>query len=413
MAFGSASTTISSAFGDFFYTTTKQTLSSADKFINMAALRSYLLSELVKGKSGTRIFQNGSAIQDFIITGTGTTRQRYDPNQEAAPSNPQVLKPWSIPWTFTIDNMTWTDHEVILQAGGRDRDSQFAVFKRIAEAKLSRLMASMANGTEADLWAVPDKTKMEATTGSNPQEPYSIPCFLNEFTDMLPSSAHPNGAWTTKQGLDPTTDTYWVGVKKTYSDYLGSLAVGSDYDLFQAFEQAIIATEYDAMPLGEQYAPSDSGPDIIVTSEAGKALVMAGLRRANNYTRYGAQDAAYPSPMFSGRKVISCQSLSTAAIYPAHATTPNSATSLVAENDATVLGLNGTLTAATTAPRFYGLNKDMMAMIWHSERYFMPSDTVEPYKQPFTHTRYYDTWANLAFRSLRNHWIVSPGQALL
>lgn len=412
MAFGSASTTISSAFGDFFYTTTKQTLTSVEKFINMAAMRSYLLSRLVKGKPGTRIFQNGSAIQDFIITGVGSTRQRYDPNDETSPSNPQVLKPWSIPWTFTIDNMSWTDHEIILQAGGRDRNTQFAVFKRIAEAKLSRLMMSMANGTEADLWAVPDTTKMESTTGANPQEPYCLAAFLNEFTNMLYPAITPGGAWTTKQGINPATDTYWVGVKKTYTDDVNALAVGEDYDLFQAFDLAFIETEYMPVPIAGEHDSPTSGPTIIVTSEQGKANISVALRKANNHTRMGAQDPSYPGPQFDGRPVISCQSLNSAPLFPAHATTPNSATALVAENDATVLGLAGGSTA-TRAPRYFGLNPETMAMVWHSERYFMPSETVEPYRQPFTHTRYYDTWGNLAFRDLRSNFIVSPGGPLV
>lgn len=412
MAFGSASTTISSAFGDFFYTTTKQTLTSVEKFINMAALRSYLLSRLVKGKPGTRIFQNGSAIQDFVITGIGSTRQRYDPNQETSPSNPQVLKPWQIPWTFTIDNMTWTDHEIILQAGGRDRDSQFAVFKRIAEAKMSRLMMSMANGTEADLFAVPDTTKMESLTGANPQEPYSLLAFINEFTNMLYPAVAPGGIWTTKQGLAPATDTFWNGVKQTYVDDVNALAVGEDYDLFQALDLAIIQTQYQPVPMAEKYDAATGGTSFIVTSEQGKANCQVALRKANNHTRMGAQDPSYPGPSFDGQPIVSVQTLNTAPVWPAHASTPNSATALVAENDATVLGLAGGSTA-TRAPRFIGLNPEFMSMVWHSERYFMPSETVEPYRQPFTHTRYYDTWSNLAFRSLREHFIVSPGGPLV
>lgn len=208
MAFGSATTSISSAFADFFTSTTKQTYSDAGKFVLEFARRSYLLSRLTKGKAA-RSFQNGSSIQDYVIFSEGGRGQRYDPQGELTPENRQGMVLHDAPWAFTSYDLTWTKHELALQAGGRDRDGQFAVFKRVRDAKLAMLKGRFSNSTEDDLWAQPRATVMEQRTSSLPQEPMSIPAMINEFTNGLMTSAYTPDAttWTTKQGIAVATRT--------------------------------------------------------------------------------------------------------------------------------------------------------------------------------------------------------------
>lgn len=410
MAFGSATTSISSAFADFFTSTTKQTYSDAGKFVLEFARRSYLLSRLTKGKA-SKSFQNGASIQDYVIFSEGGRGQRYDPQGELTPENRQGMVLHDAPWAFTSYDLTWTKHELALQAGGRDRDGQFAVFKRVRDAKLAMLKGRFSNSTEDDLWAQPRATVMETRTSSLPQEPTSIPAMINEFPNGLMTSAYTPDAttWTTKQGIAVATRTDWQAYKTTYADDVDALSTGSYYDLFKAFTASEIATRYDKMPFmdDEEDLQADKGPQLYVTSEAGLKNVSTGLALMNNYGRSGAQDPSYSSPVFNDKPIISCQALNTADIYP-----NAGGTALVDEADATVVGRSGGL--APVAPRFWLLNTSAMSMIWHTDNYFEPNPDgpVSPYRQPHVKTLWYDTWGNLFFRSLRHHALIYPGGAL-
>lgn len=410
MAFGSATTSISSAFADFFTSTTKQTYSDAGKFVLEFARRSYLLSRLTKGKAA-KSFQNGASIQDYVIFSEGGRGQRYDPQNELTPENRQGMVLHDAPWAFTSYDLTWTKHELALQAGGRDRDGQFAVFKRVRDAKLAMLKGRFSNSTEDDLWAQPRATVMEQRTSALPQEPMSIPAMINEFTNGLMTSAYTPDAttWTTKQGIAVATRTDWQAYKTTYLDDVDALSTGSYYDLFKAFTSAEIATRYDKMPFidDEEDLQADKGPQLYVTSESGLKNCATGLALMNNYGRSGAQDPSYSSPVFNDKPIIACQALNSVDIYPNAA-----GNALVDEADSTVVGRSGG--TATTAPRFWLLNTNAMSMIWHTDNYFEPNPDgpVSPYRQPHVKTLWYDTWGNLFFRSLRHHALIYPGGAL-
>lgn len=409
MAWGTSSISVSSAFADFFTTTTKKTFSDAGKFFMEFQKRSYFCKKLMKGKSAATSFQNGSEIQDFVIFDEGGTGQLYDPNGTLVTSMPQGIVGHSVPWTFRAYDLSWTKHELALQTGGRDRDGQFAVFKRVYSAKRAMLFGRFANTTEGQCWAVPDKTRIETKTGALPQVPYPVNASVNEFSNGLYPSYTPGGAWTTKQGIDPTVRTSWVPVQKTYLDDVQALAVGESYDLFSALDIAFIQTKYETLPFASEDVNDtpNSTPQIIATSEQGLANVMEGLRRANNFTRMGGQDPAYPNPVWGGREIMSVQALNTAPIFPNAA-----GTALVAESDSTVVGRSGAASTVTAAPRFFLLNTDAMAMIWHSENYFDPSEKDHPFNQPYSYTIWYDTWGNLFFRSIRHHACIYPGGAL-
>ena len=356
-------------------------------------------------------FQNGASIQDYVIFSEGGRGQRYDPQGELTPENRQGMVLHDAPWAFTSYDLTWTKHELALQAGGRDRDGQFAVFKRVRDAKLAMLKGRFSNSTEDDLWAQPRATVMETRTSSLPQEPMSIPAMINEFTNGLMTSAYTPDAttWTTKQGIAVATRTDWQAYKTTYADDVDALSTGSYYDLFKAFTAAEIATRYDKMPFmdDEEDLQADKGPQLYVTSEAGLKNCSTGLALMNNYGRSGAQDPSYSSPVFNDKPIISCQALNTADIYP-----NAGGTALVDEADATVVGRSGGL--APVAPRFWLLNTSAMSMIWHTDNYFEPNPDgpVSPYRQPHVKTLWYDTWGNLFFRSLRHHALIYPGGAL-
>lgn len=410
MAFGSATTSVNSAFADFFTSTTKRTFSAGDKFVLEFARRSYLLSKLTKGKN-SRSFQSGATIQDYVIFDEGGRGQRYDPQGELTPENRQGMVLHDAPWAFTSYDLTWHKHELQLQMGDKGRDGQFAVFKRVKNAKMAMLKGRFSNSTEDDLWAPPRATLQEQRTSTLPQEPMSIPAMLNEMPNMLWTSAYTPDAttWTTKQGIAVATRTAWQGVQKTYLDDVGALATGSYYDLFSAFTSAEIATRYDRMPFidDEEDIQADDGPQIYVTSEAGVENVSKGLALANNFTRQGGKDPSYSNPVFNDKPIMSCQALNTAAIYPNAA-----GNALVAEDAATVVGRSGG--TATRAPRFWLLNTAAMTMIWHTLNYFEPDPDgpVSPYRQPWVKTLWYDTWGNLFFRSLRHHAHIYPGGAL-
>ena len=121
-----------STFNDFMTATDSAVLTSADSIVNEAVRQNYLLRRFLKGRGPQEILQGGKTIKDQIMLEEDSTFEYYQPHAPFTWENPQVLSEWEINWRFCVDHMSWTDHELELNAGGGlGRNARHAVYKRL------------------------------------------------------------------------------------------------------------------------------------------------------------------------------------------------------------------------------------------------------------------------------------------
>lgn len=377
-------------FTDFMTVTGPAFLKGPEDVINEAVKNTYTLPRFIEGKSMSDMLQGGNSIKDTIFFNDDSNYQHYKPNAEFTYRNPQVLTEWSIPWRFTKDEMTWTDHEVGLNTGELSEGARFHKYKTLKRTKEQNLWSGFMNGMEDDLWAAPDATTMEATSGT---APYSIPCFINEFSDGVSGAGHYSG-WTTVQGIDPDPTAGEAKWNNRLQNYAQSPQVG--WDLFPAFSKMFYQLRFDRLPKMGHLSDPTSVPNFIATSLTGIANYEDGLRQNQDlFVTSGRQDPSYNHPRFRGIDVVYIANLDTAAIFPT-----GSGGALSTELD----------TAGTTnaGPRYFWINGRYMLKVFHRERYFYKKAPFSPSRQPFTKIMIVDCWHNLVCRSRRRHGIVVP-----
>lgn len=391
----------------FFATTTPQTLTSDTSMVNEVMKQDYITSILARAQPMSRTLQGGAKIQDFILPRIGNSRQRYSPDGAVSYPKSNNIKRWEIPWSFVALSTQFDDHEIGLQTHGMSEGGAMAVFKRIRDIAWMDLWTQCLEGEEQDALAPPNTLTMEATPGGQPQEPFSLFAFNNEFTNGLFPSYTTGGAWTTVMGINPTTDTYWKPVVENYTHDVNALSLGEDFNLFQAFDRAMMKTKFKQAPLGKDYGEYQTrGSGICTTGSVGKSNFMIGLRRANNLLLGNRQDPAYPSPEYMGMEIMFVPGLDTALVYP-----NAGGTALVTQNDATVLGYPAT---GQGAPRYHGWQGEYLAPIWHSENYFKlkPQFRMNEAGRFWVVVQVVNSWKNLGCRSRRHQFTVAPNAQL-
>lgn len=439
-------------FNDFMTATGPSYLRSADAVINEAVKNTYAFSKLLKGKSTEQTVQGGTEIRDVIMFDDSRTYGHYQPNDTFTWRNPQVTDFIRCPWRFSIDHMSWTDHEVELNSGETAASTKVA-YKRLKRIKEQRMWTSMLNGMEEDLWDVPNVAEMEAETG---RIPYSLPYFINELSQNFggglglrgtrPYTASSNAS-TTVMRIDPLTETRWTNLVELYNSQPSALTpTGTNWNavnttaltsntvyaqngahtpafsnLFNAFDLMFMRLKYEAPTTRQEYFEKDTlNRQMILSSRLGVQQYRNALRLSND-TLVSYQDASYSSPMYSGIDVTYCSDLDTAAIYPANSGTAAAQTiagynGVTGANgfDATAnTGISsfGTETGANTivrAPRFYFVNGNYLTPIFHSRRYFKQHPVMNHPNQPFSYVQPVDCWSNLFCNSRQRHGIVAP-----
>ena len=380
-----------STFTDFMNSTGPAFLTSAEELINEAVKNKYLLRRFLKGSDMTRTLQGGSTIKDEIMFDENSTRQHYSPNDTFSWQHPQVLSEWSVSWRFTADHMSWTDQEIELNTGsGLGRSARHQAYKRLKRIKEMRLWTSFLNGMEDDLFAVPDRAQMEASTG---EKPYSIPCFINGNANGTPRDAA-GAAWTSDQvmGLSGSANAKWKPQVVTYAEDASGTV--SD-NLFNAFDEMFHKVRFDQLPTREEFSDGTSGAQFIACSLSGLTEYQNRLRASQDtFVASGRQDPAYTTPKYAGIDLVYVSNLDTAAVY-----NDDTASALVVESSTTNNNLG---------PRYYWINGKYISPIFHSERYMTRHPVMTHPNQPFTHVQVVDCWHNLVCRSRQRQGLVAP-----
>ena len=401
-----------STFNDFMTATDSTILTSADSIVNEAVKQNYLLRRFLKGRGPQEILQGGKTIKDQIMFDEDSTFEYYQPNATFTWENPQVLSEWEINWRFCVDHMSWTDHEIELNAGGGlGRNARHAVYKRLRRVKEQRLWTSLLNGLEDALFAVPSSSNMEEAGGTTP---YSLPAFINERTNTLFEEAT-GTAWSTVQGIDPTATgkTKWKNKVSLY-DATDHTTVGSG--LIAAFDDMFLSVKFQAPPTKQEYFENDNMyRQFIACSKLGITAYVQRLRAENDrLVSSSMQDPAYLKPAYGGIELEYVAALDTVALYEDHtgdellAESVDEGTSAPADS----IGDGGhDGDTKYQGPRYYWINANYLKPVFHNKRYMHRHAVMTHPNQPFTHVQPIDCWMNMVCQSRQRQGIVAPGAA--
>jgi hypothetical protein len=424
-------------FVDFMNSTGPTYMTSAQDVVNEAVKNTYCFSRLLKGKAEDKQIQGGTEIRDVVLFDESNTYQHYQPNEVFSWSNPQVTDTITQHWRFALDHLSFTDSEVELNFGeGLSGDGQKGVYKRLKRIKEQRMMTSMLNGMETDLFR-PTFGNAGEMEGANGKLPSSIPSFITEKTVDATAvtgrfrGGRPLGYSSTVMGVDPTSELRWTnevvfynkgaeansGVQPKpgsgYSGHYNASALGSSttdiYDLFGAFDEMFLRLQYIPPSTQAQYFEDGNlNRQIILCSREGINQYKR-LLRASNDTLVSYQDPAYNSPTYSGIELMYCSELDTAKIYDADvgATVVDS---LAGQKGATADGADAESAADTICKgaRYYFVNFNYLHGFFHANRYMVKHEVMRHPNQPFTYVQPTDTWYNLFCGSRQRQGIVAP-----
>lgn len=380
-------------FTDFVKFTGPAYFSSADKFLNEAAKTAYSLSKFLKGKGNDKTIQSGENIKDDVMFDEARTFTNYQPNAEFSWVQPQVATEQTIEWRFSIDHMSWTDHEITLNMNsGFSKEYATVQYKKLRKKIEQRMWTSIVNGMEEKLWqgqtsTVGTHAEMEAATGS---EQYSI---LSVVTENVTDWHCANGSWVTIEGIDPALEPKWRNQVSTY-DYDDPDDTDGDRDgLIDKFDEMLTNTGFEAPDFHKEHF-EESGishnSQYIFCSNAGLNLYKRLLRDSNDRL-VRAQDASYPGPSFDGIPLSRVAQIGTVSHTWGTNTTPNTETAY-----------------ATDGYRYFWIDCNYLTPVYHSERYFFKKDPFFLEKQPYTWVCPVDVWWNLFTNSRQRQGIVAP-----
>ncbi len=376
-----------SAFTTFMASTGPAFLTGPEKVINEVQLNTYILSRLLKGRGMAELVQGGTDIRDTIFLDGKSTYRRYKPGAPLAWSNPQTGSEISIPWRFSVMHMGWTDQEILLQMGASPTRAHVrGVYKKVRFQKEQNMWTTALNDMEAELWADPNGAAMaEEMEGASGETPLSIPVFVNEYTNGLPTG------WSTVMGQNPVTKTAWQPVQNTYDADDPADTDGDQDGLFDALEETWMDVNFQPPATRQQYFESPKmGRQFIACSKTGMVLYKQLLRDANDSLQNWSDPGA-AHPQFHGVDVVFVSTLNTAALY-----------------DDGASGFTDELSATRDGPRFYFLNGNYLKCIWHAKRYFHKHKVKEPDDQIDSYILPVSQWNNLFCQSRRRQAIVSP-----
>ncbi len=382
-----------SNFTDFVKMTGPAYFTSPDKFLNEAVKTTYSLPRFLKGKGMDKVIQSGENIKDDVMFDEARTFQNYQPNAEFTWTQPQVATEQSIEWRFSVDHMSWTDHEITLNMNsGFSREYAQVQYKKLRKKIEQRCWTSIINGMEEKIWAPSSTTsglssEVETATGS---EQYSIPVLITENETDYHSA---NGSWTTIMGIDPATESKWRNQVSSY-DYTDPDDSDGDGDgLIDAFDDMLTKVGFIPPDFHKEHfegANVEHSRQFIACSRGGLNLYKRMLR-ASNDTLVRKQDASYNRPQFDGIDLVYVAQLDSLS----HTWRTNTTAA--------------TETAYTNAGyRYWWLNGNYVTPIYHNERYFFKKDPFFLEKQPYTWVCPIDVWWNVFCHSRQRQGIVAP-----
>lgn len=366
------------SFTDWMLATRPKSLADPAKIkVQSTRRQRYLLREILAGLAPKEYIQSGSKIIDFIQLKATASFKRYLPTDPYTyvPSN--TLTQIEVPWRFSSVDMSWTDHEVILN--GTDI---LSTYQRVKAAKESAMMVDFYEGMEDDLWATPDVTEMEAAPSSLGRRPLSLRCFVTD-DGLAPSSTNGGvvGAnWTTIQTVNPTTETNWRNQVETYD---GTSDATVESSVITAFDLMWMDLGWQSPETSQKYVEDISYSKLkILASKKGVSKLLKVLRNENDRLTPGGGNL---------------QQANGAVTYG------NIPVMYVSELDTVDASGDG---AAVVKPKYRWFNFNHIKPIFHSQRYLYQVSVGKNPAQPHQSVEIRDTWRNLFCINRRAQGIV-------
>lgn len=363
-------------YSDFLKATKVAKITSAEEILNDAQFNTYLLSEMLRGRSEEEILQAGSAIKDTIQLREAGSFQFYSPNPEFNPTDEDVLTDIDQDWRFAVTSYGFSDETIELNQGTSE-DVYVALKKKYQQSQ----KVDMTNGTERAFWAVPDATTMENGSGDNP--PFSsISAFVNE------SSTYMWPGYSTIMGVSPTTEERW---RCQLSAYNAANKAGEEDGILPAFDEMWLKVMFESPDSSSEYFENDRLRQMKIFTNRDGMKQYKRLLRGGNDRFISPEDPAYNSPKYAGIPLKYISLLDTAALEISGSTATGNA-------------------YPAGRPRYFWLNLRYLLPIYHRKAYM---EQVGPIaggiNAPFSHAVYHRNWMNLFCRSRQRQGIVYPG----
>jgi hypothetical protein len=380
-----------------------------DVYNNAALFKRWSTGRLMGGGKNKRanVGVGGSEIRFSTFFETGEVTKHVQPGETRQWSQPQKLLHGTLRKRYRETHMAWTRQVIMDNEGMRAGNfDQYVNHRRHLEQMME---TDYWNFDERHLWRKPDYTEMES---GNAVEGwfYSVPAFINEFTNNLYNNSGTAGTqWTTIEGFDPTSTTRgqnrFVHNTVVYSNAItnvtgGVASIVGFSTVLSAMERAWMAIDWSKPPKnGEYFDDISINNQTIFCSPQGQIAYAIALRASQDALVH-QQDAAYNSPSFNGIPLFRADVLTEAPIYPAGSIT--AITNTVSEH--------GTKPIYGGGPRYYFINSDNMFPFYDPDMFFERGEVRNHYNDPDTFVQPVFLWGNLMCTRRDVHCLIRPGR---
>jgi hypothetical protein len=381
--------------------------SPEDVYNDAQLFKTWSTGALMGGDRGKRrMVTGGSEIRFATFFETGQVTRHVQPGETRTWSQPQKLVHGAAPMRYRESHMAWTRQVIMHNQGLRNGEfDQYVNHKHHLEQVM---WTDYWNFDEAHIWSEPNYSEMEVMTGTEGQF-YSIPAFINEYTNGLFNNSGTAGtAWTRIHGLDPTSTTRgqnrYVHNTVTYSNAVTSAnSVFSNSTILTAFTKAWFAVNWTKPPKnGEYFDDVSINNQTIYCSPEGQLAYEIALRGSQDaFVMSGRQDSAYNGPTYNGIPMRRVSALTTATIYPAG--TAGAITNNLAESSTALLYNAG--------PRYYFVDSNTMFPFFDPDMFFERGEVRNHFNDPDTFVQPVFIWGNMLCPRRSTHCLVRPGGA--
>lgn len=399
-------------FNNFAEATGPLYVTRPDEVINDAQRNpTFSFGALMGGDRGMKKMISGGSEARFATYFESGNRTRF--HQPGATQNwtqPQKLVHGRAPHRYLITDMSWTLQEIMYNEKLRygSEGEMFQEYVRLKTHYEQVMWTDKWDFMEEHIWSEPDFTEMESTTGGVRGEWYTIPCFINEFTNGLFNNSGSGGTeWTTIHGLDPSSATlsqnrFNIQTATYTNEVTSQTEISGTGTILGAFEKMWKKVHFEMPPTRSEYysKPAYNNQQIFCSPEGQTAYAVLLRSFQDNFVIGGRQDPAYPDPAFNFIPVKYVNALTTAPLYPNNATIGSSTDNV------------GEASAGKAGPRYYWINSNYLHPFFHEEMFFKVEKVREHFNDPDTFVQPVRTWGNLMCTSRMRQGLVSPSTSL-
>lgn len=362
--------------------------------------QTYAWSLLTRGKSFEQMLSGGTDIREKVMLTNNNNFSNYGPNDVLTPSQSQTMTTVVAQWRFGTYNYMWSKQEEILNGGSADFSPEARVMKYydFIEKKETEFAYTAAEGVEASMFAVPDLTTMEDTSGLAPMSFFAT---FNDHANGLFNNITGTGTFTTRYQVNPTLAGKTLFKRRLFG-YTSAIVnpTGGARNLLGALDKAYIHLNFKKpfVPNSQTRNFEDAGWNrkIGLTSQTGVEKLMDLLRQRND--NWGAQqDLGLMGDLnYKGVEIFAIPAMETAAVYHSDYGTP---ATLVTEG----------ASSTNSGPRIALVDNEAFKVVFNRERMFAREKPRTLDNQPFTNVVWGDVYYQFTCAYPHLCGLITPG----